>query len=594
MKISKLYSNLSKKFNEIIFNERLNFIYGDVKHPKNHDLDSHNLGKTTLARLLDFMFLARKHKEHFLFKNEEVFEGFIFFLELKLSSGKYLTIKRGVKNNTKISFLLHDEPNQDFSSLPEVKWDYYELSFDKAKDYLDGKLNFTAIKSWDYRKLIGYLIRTQDDFHQVFQLQKYRGGKDIDWKPYIADLLGFNGELAKQRYQLDKQVSDLENKIKEQKIDEKSALEALSKTDGRLLLRNNELTQLTGLVEKFNFREIDNKSIERLVSEIDDKIASLNMKEYSIKNNIYHLEQSFSNSKIKFNPDDVENLFNEVQILFPEQVKRDFEQLIDFNNAITKERNSYLKQELQENQSELIKIQEELTKLNDERAKQLEFLQESELINKFRKSNRQISIVQAEIIDLEKQKENIQKVLELQKQKRDLQLALNDIQDRMVLNVSQVNNSTESVFSKIRIYFNEIINAVLKKDGELFVSLNDNSNFEFKAEYQESGKNTNESQGNTYRKFLCIAFDLAVVRAYLDKEFPKFIYIDGVFDGLDDRKKELLLKVLREYSNLGIQIIATTINSETQGMETSIMENEIVLTLHDDGQDGRLFKMPIW
>lgn len=285
---------------------------------------------------------------------------------------------------------------------------------------------------------------------------------------------------------------------------------------------------------------------------------------------------------------------NCLKILFPKQVKRDFEQLIDFNNAITKERNSYLKQELQANQSELIKIQEELTKLNDERAKQLEFLQENELMDKFRESNRQISIVQAEIIDLEKQKENIKKVLELQKQKRDLQLSLNDIQNRMVLNVSQVNNSTESIFSKIRIYFNEIINAVLKKDGELFVSLNDNSNFEFKAEYQESGKNTNESQGNTYRKFLCIAFDLAVVRAYLDKEFPKFIYIDGVFDGLDDRKKELLLKVLREYSNLGIQIIATTINSETQGMETSIMENEIVLTLHDDGQDGRLFKMPIW
>ncbi|MGN6955953.1 hypothetical protein ACTHT3_19290, partial [Neisseria sp. P0015.S004] len=84
--------------------------------------------------------------------------------------------------------------------------------------------------------------------------------------PYMADLLGFNGELAKQRYQLDKQVSDLENKIKEQKIDEKSALEALSKTDGRLLLRNNELVQLTSLVEKFNFREIDDKSIERLVS----------------------------------------------------------------------------------------------------------------------------------------------------------------------------------------------------------------------------------------------------------------------------------------------------------------------------------------
>ncbi|UKH18716.1 DUF2326 domain-containing protein [Actinobacillus pleuropneumoniae] len=593
MKISKLYSNLPQRFNEIKFNEDLNFIYGDVRHPKNRDLDSHNLGKTTLARLLDFMFLAKKHKEHFLFKNEGVFKNFIFFLEIKLGVGKYLTIKRAVENNTKISFVLHNEPNQDFNSLPEEKWDCYELSFDKAKDYLDGKLNFTAIKSWDYRKLIGYLIRTQDDFSQVFQLQKYRG-KDSDWKPYMADLLGFDGELAKRRYQLDKQTSDLEDKITEQKIDEKSALEALSKADGRLLLRNNELTRLTNLVEKFNFREFDNKAIERLVAEIDDKIVSLNMKEYSIKNNIYHLEQSFSNNKIKFNPNDVKKLFNEVNILFPEQIKKDFEQLIAFNKAITKERNSYLKQELKENQSELMEVQNELIKLNEKRSKQLEFLKEGELMNKFRESNRQISIVQAEIIDLEKQKENIQKVLELQKQKRDLQLSLNEIQDSMVSNVSLINNSTESVFSKIRIYFNEIIRTVLKKDGELFVSLNNSGNFEFKAEYQESGKNTNESQGNTYRKFLCIAFDLAVTRAYLSKEFPKFIYIDGVFDGLDDRKKELLLTVLREYSNLGIQIIATTINSEIQGMTTSILENEIVLTLHDDGQNGRLFKVPIW
>lgn len=593
MKLSKLYSNLPDKFSPIIFNDGLNFIYGEIRHPESKIKDTHNLGKTTLARLLDFMFLAEKRKQ-FLFQNQEIFKNFIFFLEIQLAENQYLTIKRGVENNTKIGFYSHNSSNQDYRTLSESSW--YELnSFDNAKIYLDGKLNFTAVQSWQYRKLIGYLIRTQDDFYQVFQLYKHRG-KDADWKPYMADLLGFDGELAKQRYQLDKQVSDLNLKIKEQNVsDDKKALEELSRVDGRLLIRKNELSKLKEFVENFNFREVDRQTVEDLVSEIDNQIIALNMKEYSLKNSIYHIEQSISESKIKFNPKEVKELFDEVNILFPEQVQKDFEQLIAFNKAITQERNSYLKQELKESQIELSSIQNQLIHLNEQRAKQLEFLKESELIVKFREANQEISSVQVEILDLERQKEHIQRVLDLQKQKRELQLSLNDIRNQMEENVAHINNDSESLFSQIRIYFNEIIHKVLSKNGELTVSLNENSgNFEFQAVYQESGQNTNESLGNTYRKFLCIAFDLAITRVYFDKNFPKFIYIDGVFDGLDDRKKDLLLEVLREYSNFGIQIIATTINSEVLGLTSPITEQEIVLTLHDDGQDGRLFKMPIW
>ncbi|ROV55346.1 DUF2326 domain-containing protein [Neisseria chenwenguii] len=594
MKLSKLYSNLPDKFSPIIFNDELNFIYGEIRHPENKTKDTHNLGKTTLARLLDFMFLAKRHKEQFLFKNQEIFNEFIFFLEIKLSKNEYLTIKRSVENNTKIGFYLHNSSNQDYRTLPEDSW--HELpSFDKAKTYLDGKLNFTAIKSWQYRQLIGYLIRTQDDFYQVFQLKKYRG-KDIDWKPYMADLLGFNGELAKQRYQVTKQIDDLELKIKEQNVsDDKKASEELSRVDGRLLIRKNELYKLKEFVENFNFREVDKQTIEDLVSEIDDQIITLNMREYSLKNSIYHIEQSFSENKIKFNPKEVKELFDEVNILFPEQIKKDFEQLIEFNQAITQERNTYLRQELKENKIELSNIQIQLLQLNEQRAKQLEFLKESELVVKFREANQEISLIQAEILDFERQKENIQKVLELKKEQRDLQLSLNNIRNKMEDDLANINNSEDSLFSQIRIYFNEIIHKVLNKEGVLFVALNENSgNFEFRAEYQESGQNTNESLGNTYRKFLCIAFDLAISRAYFNKNFPKFIYIDGVFDGLDDRKKDLLLEVLREYSNLGIQIIATTINSEVIGLTSPITEQEIVLTLHDDGQDGRLFKIPTW
>src|SRR5690606_32747479 len=122
---------------------------------------------------------------------------------------------------------------------------------------------------------------------------------------------------------------------------------------------------------------------------------------------------------------------------------------------------------------------------------------------------------------------------------------------------------------------------------------------EYAASYcNKDGDETSEGDGHSYKKFLCIAFDLAVARAYIDKRYPKFLYIDGVFEGLDIRKKKNMLKVLRKYSQLGIQIILTTINSDISELSSEnnpiFTKDEIILTLHDGGQDGRLFKMPNW
>ena len=266
MKLSKIYSNQDRKFKPIFFNMGLNFIYGDVRYPDNKKLDSHNLGKTTLARLLDFMLLAKRNNKSFLFANYDIFESFVFFLEVRLSENNYLTIRRSVSDSSKISFFTHQEANQNYISKPDREWNHFDLPFDRAKAYLDSKLNLTAIKDWPYRKLISYLIRTQDDFRQVFQLSSQQRGKDADWKPYMADLLGFNGELARQKYQVSKQCDDIKREIKKhQDFDEKNASEALSKTDGRLLLRNQELMELEQFINGFNFNEIDKQTIEQLV-----------------------------------------------------------------------------------------------------------------------------------------------------------------------------------------------------------------------------------------------------------------------------------------------------------------------------------------
>lgn len=598
MKLSKLYSNQTHLFSPIKFNDRFNVVLGQIRHPENYKKDTHNLGKTTLAKLLDFMFLAGRDKRQFLFKNYETFKSFTFYLEIEYQANKFLTIKRSVDNHSKISFKLHDQKFDDFSKLSDNEWNHDKVAIDQAKLLLDGWLNFNALKDWDYRKILGYLVRTQDDFNNVFKLQKFQGS-DADWKPYMADLLSFRGDLAKENYEIQSKINSLNEKIKNLPRSNNNLNEELSNIDGKILIRNIELKKLENFVDNFNFNPIDQETIEVLVDELDQRISSLNMTEYTIKNNISRIQESLNNDPIKFDTTKVQNLFEEASILFPKEITKDFEQLIEFNKKITKERNQYLKEELADLSEDLKTTQQKLSSLNTTRSEQIQFLRETEIVKKYKISNGQIAQIKGDIEYLHKSKDDLEKILNLQKEKTDLKKLHDSIEIKMQENVLHVNQSTDSLFSQIRIYFNEIINKVLDREGSLNVYLNGEGNLEFNATYRDkSGADTSEGDGHSYKKLLCFAFDLAVSRTYSNKNYPKFLYIDGVFDNFDIRKKQNALNVLREYCGYGIQIIITTIESEISELSLDdkpiFSDNEIILTLHDDGEDGRLFKIPTW
>ena len=59
------------------------------------------------------------------------------------------------------------------------------MPIDRAKEILDGLLDWRAIKPWAYRKGLGYLLRSQDDYKSVFQLGRHQS-KHGDWKPFLA------------------------------------------------------------------------------------------------------------------------------------------------------------------------------------------------------------------------------------------------------------------------------------------------------------------------------------------------------------------------------------------------------------------------
>ncbi|EQD48388.1 hypothetical protein B1B_12060, partial [mine drainage metagenome] len=130
MKLSRLYSNKPDLFEPVDFVQGLNVVVAEIRLPENREKDTHNLGKTTLGRLLDFGFLIGRDAKFFLFKHLDLFKDFVFFLEVELEDASFVTVRRGVEEATKISFKKHKAGYQDFSSLSILEWDHQDVPFD--------------------------------------------------------------------------------------------------------------------------------------------------------------------------------------------------------------------------------------------------------------------------------------------------------------------------------------------------------------------------------------------------------------------------------------------------------------------------------
>ena len=599
MKLSRLYSNKSDSFGPIDFREGLNVILAEIRLPKNKDKDTHNLGKTTLGRMIDFCFLAGRDKDFFLFKQEDIFNDFVFFLEIRLSDATYLTVRRGVREHTKIRFKKHTAGHQDFTDLAESDWDHFNLSFDRAREMLDGLLDWRGVSPWDFRKGLGYQLRGQDDYQDVFKLRRFAIGKHKDWKPYVAHILGFNHKLIEEYYSKLEELEEKKAIAQTVQAELGGSVDDLSKIEGILLLKQRDADRKQQLLDAFDFRDQDKDQTEKLVEGINTRIAELNARRYSLNQARRKIVASLEEDQILFMPDQAETLFKEVGILFSGQIKKDFSQLIAFNRAITEERRGYLQEERAEIEADLIILTEELDDLGKRRSGVLGFLSSTDVFAKYKQVTDDLVTLRADIATLEKQQGFLHRLQQLRAEIRALTEACVHLQSQIETDVESQNTDKASLFSVIRVYFSEIVEEVLAHKALLSVSPNANGHLEFRGEiHNEKGKATSADMGHTYRKLLCIAFDLAVLRAHIQDRFPHFVYHDGVFESLDDRKKVNLIKVIREYAELGVQSVITLIDSDmpprAEAEVPVFASDEIVLHLHDEGDEGRLFRIKAW
>lgn len=599
MQLSKLYCN-HKDFKDITFNlNRLNVIFADVRSALEEKKNSHDLGKTKLVELIDFLFLKKIDKNHFLLKikenNKSVFINHVFYLELYLNSGEFLTVKRSVKTNTKISFAINNQTTKDY--LPPLSWKYEDISFGKAQDILSDFLSFDFFhnKDYNYRKSISYSLRTQDDFKDVYKLNKFVRGKDIDWKPFMFDLLGFNGELLRLKYKNDSKIEDIKSLIDSYKSDYSVRVEDRDEIVAEKAILENDYKEVEEQIDRFNFYQQDKSLIKIGVDKIENKISSLNSDSYKLNYELDKLKTSIKNN-FSFDIEKIKKVFDETSIYFSEQLISDYKELIAFNKKLTTERNRLLKSTIKEKEKELTNINSKLESLHYDRESLLTHLTDSDTFTKFKKYQKDLVKVEGELLKFQEKINAIDLIIKKENEVETLQTDIKSTINKLK-KIYQTTGENKK-YNEIRSMFSKYFKYIMDENAVLSWNINTNNNVEFippkvKSKIDEN-KDTAKSEGNTYMKLLCVAFDLSILCAYNNESYYRFVYHDDVLsqqdNGIKTRLLELVTKLTKKHK---IQYIFSAIESDLpvdiEGKRVEFSNEDIVLKLHDKDPSGTLF-----
>lgn len=587
MKLSKLYSNKSD-FKQIHFNEGMNVIIGEIKNPENDKLNCHNLGKSTLVKIIDFMLLKKLPANSFL--KDPKFQDYVFYLEVSINDGRYVTIRRAPLD-TKISFKIHNEGNQDFTKSTD--WDYPDYSiYGKKKNALytlQDLLAFDVLNDVKYRNTLTYFLRNQEDYGNPFQLSKYFKNKDRDWKPFLFELLGYDGQLLSSIYTLQEDIENKESEIASIKKQYTVNPEDADKLNSLKYAIETQIDDLTASSDNFDFYLSDKNISKEIVKEIETQVAKLNVERYQLESKIESIKKAID-ATINYDYDAVYALYQEMGVYFSSQLKCSLNELIDFNNKISEERRRMLQDVLVKKQSSLDSIDDELIQLNSRRVALLGTLKQEATFGKFKDVQKKIAELSLRGRDTDEKLEAIRSIRKLEeenlKNRNDLNMLVNKL-NKLISDGTALSKQIKDSFTK---YVRDIIGCL----GMLNIRVNSNGNVEFEYNtYDETGKQTYEKDGHTYLKEICACVDLAILSAYSNKSFYKFVFHDGCVDGDDYRIANAYLNLARELSQkCGLQIILTIIESVSSDMadKLNINSNEIVLRLNDNADgSGKLF-----
>ncbi|EKB1967178.1 DUF2326 domain-containing protein [Vibrio parahaemolyticus] len=580
IKLKKLYSNNTDIFPEIKFEDGINVVFASVSDDKGKS--SHSLGKTTLVDVIDFCLLKQINKNSVL-KNKRLSE-LKLFLEIHVGLNKYVTIKRDLSG--KIAVVVTKEPCNMAVESGKF-WDHDNLPFTKAKEIVNELIcpELLSESGFNFRSGLRYCLRKQTNYEETF---KVRAGQEPSstWVPYLGSVLGIDVNLINEKFKSNKKVDALGSAIKQIKDLPSDSSQSLEIEIDRI---ESTVTQMKVTADDFDFTKSDEVVSKELVSEVSVNVSNLTKELYSIDQKILAINKSLLHD-FYFDLEKTLSLFNEVEIYFPEQLKRSYDELININKEMTLGRKERLNKSRDDLYNDRDILESKLSESRDEQRKLSQLLLQKDTFKKYKSLQEKISKEEARVAALKEKLKQLDLVSTLDEKLEDAKTEKR-LNGRRLEPETKLSNN-ETLKNAVRT-FTLLAEVILDLDAFFYTELNKEGNLNFSVKLKSQ---TAINEGFSYTRVLSAIFDVTLLLLHSKNDFYRFCYHDGLLESLDDRIKVKLIGLWRNLAKQNnLQFIMTVLDSDlpvNDGEKMYFPESEVIRELHDGGDKGRLFRMP--
>ena len=158
---------------------------------------------------------------------------------------------------------------------------------------------------------------------------------------------------------------------------------------------------------EIDFSKEDTDEHKKLVEKIDAQLQLNNSELYALNRDIERISISLTHEIKQIDIAELKTIFEETQVIFPNDVYIQFQDLLEFNKKLSEERNEYLKEQLIRMRKKLPEVKKSISILQAERKNALSFLTETDSFEKYKELQEKISDIEVQINLLRSQYDKI-------------------------------------------------------------------------------------------------------------------------------------------------------------------------------------------
>ncbi|MBU9723134.1 MULTISPECIES: DUF2326 domain-containing protein [Bacillaceae] len=574
MRLIKVSAN-QPTFKTVYFNKSgLNFIIARKKNESVTNIRKtyNGVGKSLLISIIHFCLGADKDR-YKSFCNELTDWSFTLEFEIK---GKNHTATRSTANPGRILLNNEELPVKRFNSKVE------EVCFN-----IPEKIPFLS-----FRSLFKYFIRPGKESYLNFD-EASANRNPYQKMLYNSFLLGLDINLANKKYELRKEKQRIEKLESNFRNDDLLKDFFTGQKDVSLTISDldEKIKRLETNLKNFKVAE-DYHAVQLKADRVEERLFKLNNNIILLGNNVKSIERSLSVEPNKDNTNDIQRVYEEANIHFNESVSKTLTDLESFYEKLVTNRKRRLLEQKTRFESEVEEKSKEVKKMQVELDRLMKYLGDHQALDVFVSLSEEVSNLKAKRENLQKyqelQSEYKEKIREIKKDQLDQSQQTDDYLERMHAEIAEQRNFFRTLAKRF----------YPDSTSGLTIDNNDGDNlqrFDIDAKIE-----SDNSDGINNVKIFC--YDLTLLFKGRNHNINSLFHDSRLFDGIDERQKTEMIKVLNDtFNDSDKQYIASVNQNQLNEIKQildeeqykDIIEKHVVLELTDNDASEKLLGIQV-